>query len=139
MLAEAVPPVPPSVEVMFPVVLFAVPAATPVTPTENVHDEFALRLPPPKVTRLVPAVELIVAVQDPRFLVPSASNWAGNVSVKLMLVNPTLFGLVIVKLSNVEPFSGMLAAPKDLVRVGGATTVIEAFDVLPVPPLVEVT
>src|SRR5678815_2865347 len=38
MLAEAVPPVPPSVEVTLPVVLFCVPAAMPVTFTEKVHE-----------------------------------------------------------------------------------------------------
>src|SRR5262245_53410539 len=37
-LAEAVPPVPPSVEVTLPVVLFWGPAAMPVTFTENVHE-----------------------------------------------------------------------------------------------------
>jgi hypothetical protein len=44
-----------------------------------------------------------------------------------------------VKLKLVEPFSGMLDAPNALVRSGGPTTVIDAFDVLPVPPSVEVT
>jgi hypothetical protein len=38
-LAEAVPPVPPCVEVTLPVVLFCVPGAVPVTFTENVQDE----------------------------------------------------------------------------------------------------
>jgi hypothetical protein len=33
----------------------------------------------------------------------------------------------------------MLAAPKAFVMVGGPTTVIEALEVLPVPPSVEVT
>ena len=37
-LAEAVPPVPPSVEVTLPVVLFCCPAAMPVTFTENVQE-----------------------------------------------------------------------------------------------------
>ena len=37
------------------------------------------------------------------------------------------------------PFSGMLPAPKALLIVGGATTVTVAFEVLPVPPSVEVT
>src|SRR5258708_38700436 len=46
-LAEAVPPVPPSVEVTFPVVLFLVPAVVPVTFTENVHDVLAARCAPP--------------------------------------------------------------------------------------------
>ncbi len=33
----------------------------------------------------------------------------------------------------------MLAAPKALMIIGGATTVTEAFEVFPVPALVEVT
>jgi len=44
MLAEAVPPVPPSVEVTLPVVLFCVPAAIPVTFTENVQEDEAAML-----------------------------------------------------------------------------------------------
>src|SRR6185369_9154641 len=39
----------------------------------------------------------------------------------------------------VEPFSGIEAAPNALMMIGGPTTVIEALDVLPVPPSVEVT
>src|SRR5258708_11204801 len=38
----------------------------------------------------------------------------------------------------VEPFSGMLAAPNALMITGGASTVIDAVEVLPVPPSVEV-
>src|SRR5689334_349992 len=49
------------------------------------------------------------------------------------------FGLLMVKVRLVVPFSGTLAAPNSFAIVGGATTVIEAFAVLPVPPLVEVT
>jgi hypothetical protein len=45
----------------------------------------------------------------------------------------------MVKESEVAPFSGMLAAPKTLLINGGETTVMKAFDVLPVPPCVEVT
>jgi len=44
-----------------------------------------------------------------------------------------------VKLKLVEPFSGTLAAPNALMITGGPTTVMLAFDVLPVPPLVDVT
>jgi len=40
--------------------------------------------------------------------------------------------------SEVEPFNGTLAAPKALMMTGGATTVMDALDVLPVPPSVEV-
>ncbi len=50
-----------------------------------------------------------------------------------------VFGLVIVNVKVVVPFSGILAAPKALLIVGGTTTVMDAFAVLPVPPLVEVT
>src|SRR5690349_16031997 len=45
----------------------------------------------------------------------------------------------MVKLSDVEPFRGMLPAPKVLVITGVAITVMEAFAVLPVPPSVELT
>src|SRR6478609_8179946 len=45
----------------------------------------------------------------------------------------------MVKVSDVVPFSGMLAAPKALVIDGGEATVKLAVAVLPVPPLVEVT
>src|SRR6266853_4647254 len=45
----------------------------------------------------------------------------------------------MVKVSEVEPFSGMLAAPNALIMTGGATTVMEALEVFPVPPSVEVT
>ena len=43
------------------------------------------------------------------------------------------------KLREVEPFNGMLAAPKALVMVGGPTTLTLAFEVFPVPPFVELT
>jgi hypothetical protein len=38
-----------------------------------------------------------------------------------------------VKVRDVEPLSGMLAAPNDLVIEGGPTTVTLAEEVLPVP------
>jgi hypothetical protein len=44
-----------------------------------------------------------------------------------------------VKLKLVEPFSGIEAAPNALIITGEPTTVIEAFEVFPVPPSVEVT
>src|SRR5438445_6199861 len=45
----------------------------------------------------------------------------------------------MVKLKLVVPPSANLAPPNALMITGGATTVIEAFEVLPVPPSVEVT
>ena len=60
MEAEAVPPVPPSVEVTLPVVLFCVPAAMPVTFTENVQELLAAIVPPLRLITFVPAVAVIV-------------------------------------------------------------------------------
>jgi hypothetical protein len=44
-----------------------------------------------------------------------------------------------VKVNEVEPFSGMLAAPNALMITGGPTTVMLAFEVFPVPAFPEVT
>jgi len=140
--AEAVPPVPPSVEVTALVVLFCVPAAIPVTLTENVQLALAARVAPLRLMVFVPWVAVIVPPpQEPvRPFGVETTRPAGSVSLKATPVNAVvLFGLLTVKLKLVEPFSGMLAAPNVLVRVGAATTVIEAFEVLPVPPSVEVT
>ena len=142
MLAVAVPPVPPSVEVTLPVVLVCRPAEMPVTLTENVQEPLAAIVPPLRLIVFVPAVAVIVPaphVPVRPFGVETTSP-AGSVSLKPTPVSATVvFGLVMVKLSEVEPFSGMLAAPKTFAIVGGATTVMEAFDVLPVPAFVEVT
>ena len=131
----AVPPVPPSVEVTFPVVLVCNPAAMPVTFTENVQEAFAAIVPPaPKLITFVPAVAVIVpAPQTPvRPLGVEIIKPAGSVSLKPTPVSATVvLGLVMVKLSEVEPFSGMLTAPKVFAMVGGATTVMEALEVFP--------
>jgi hypothetical protein len=58
-LAEAVPPVPPCVEVTWPVVLFCVPAVMPVTFTENVHELLGARLAPDKMILLVPTATVM--------------------------------------------------------------------------------
>jgi len=50
-----------------------------------------------------------------------------------------VFGLLIVKLSEVEAPSAILAAPKDFRTVGGATTITLAFEVFPAPAFAEVT
>jgi hypothetical protein len=44
-----------------------------------------------------------------------------------------------VKLRLEDPFSGMVAAPNALIIAGAEMTVTLAFEVLPVPPLVDVT
>jgi len=45
----------------------------------------------------------------------------------------------MVKVNEVDPFNGMLDAPNALMITGGARMVMLVFDVLPVPPSVEVT
>jgi hypothetical protein len=59
-LAEAVPPVPPSADVTLPVVLFFVPPVVPVTFIENVQELLVARVAPDRVRALVPAVAVIV-------------------------------------------------------------------------------
>jgi hypothetical protein len=140
--AEAVPPVPPSVDVTLPVVLFFAPAEAPVTLTEKLQLPEAARVAVARLTTFVPATAVIVpAPQVPvsPFGVDTTSP-AGSVSVKatpLRVVDVLLF--CTVKLSDVEPLRGIPAAPKALTRAGGATTVIDAFEVLPVPLSVAVT
>ena len=141
-LADAVPPVPPFVEVTAPVVLFCAPAVIPVAFTEKLHEELAAKVEPDKLTLPAPAVAVIVPppqVPVSPFGVATTSP-AGNVSLKAIpdkLCVVLLFW--IVKVKEVEPFSGTLAAPNALMITGGDTTVTLALDVLPVPPSVEVT
>lgn len=59
-LAEAVPPVPPLIEVTLPVVLFFVPAVVPVTFTEKVQLLFPAMVAPESETVPLPAVEVMV-------------------------------------------------------------------------------
>jgi len=90
----------------------------------------------------MPAVGVIVPVphEPVRPFGVEITRPDGNASLNATPVSATVvLGFVTVKLSEVEPFSGILAAPNALAIVGGPTTVTEAFDVLPVPPLVELT
>jgi hypothetical protein len=138
--AEAVPPVPPSVEVTLPVVVFFSPADVPVTFTEKVHELVAAKLAPDKLTD--PAV--VAIVPPPQLPVrpfgADTVNPAGRLSVKATPVSVVVVLLFwTVKLNEVEPFKATLAAPKALLITGGPTTVVEAFAVLPVPASVEIT
>src|ERR1043166_26631 len=121
-VAVAVLPVPPSVEVTAPVVLTCAPAAVPVTFTENVQLLFTAIVPPVRLIEFEPAVAVIVPVpQVPvRPFGVETTKPAGSVSVNATPVSPTVrFGFVMVKLKLVEPFSGMLAAPKAFAMLGG--------------------
>lgn len=139
-LAEAVVPAPPSFETTMLVVLFWVPAAMPFTFTEKVQELAALSATPDRLTTLVACVAVIVPPpQEPlKPLGVEMIRPAGKVSLKPTPVSPTVvFTLLMVKLSEVEPLSGMLDAANELLIVGGATTVMLALEMLPVPPSVE--
>src|SRR6185503_11817355 len=133
-------PVPPSVEVTF-TLLFFTPAVVPCTLTTTVQLPLAAIVPPLRLIEPEPAVAVTVPLQV--LLNPfgvATTKPAGRLSVKATPLSATpVFGLVIVKVSVVTPFSGMVAAPNCFAMDGGETTVKLAVAVLPVPPLVEVT
>jgi len=86
MLANAVPPVPPSVEVTALVVLFFAPPVIPVTFTKNVHEVLCARVAPDKLTAPVACVAVIApAPQLPvRPFGVEMTRPTGSVSVKAM-------------------------------------------------------
>src|SRR5262245_37755885 len=106
--AEAVPPVPPSVEVTLPVVLFFWPAVVPVTFTAKVQELLAAMVPPDKLITLVPCVAVIVpAPQEPLSpLGVEITRPAGSVSLKATPLRATVVLLFwMVKLRLVESFN----------------------------------
>jgi hypothetical protein len=92
MEAEAVPPVPPSVDVTLPVVLFLVPAVVPVTFTENVQELLAARVPPARLTAPEPAVAVIVPLPQVPVnpLGVETTRPAGSVSLNATPVAPAV-------------------------------------------------
>jgi hypothetical protein len=140
MLAFEVLPVPPSVEVIV-TELFFTPAVVPCTLTETVQEALPARVPADRLTLPDPATA--VAVPPHVLLIPlgvATIRPAGRLSVNASPVSARLvFGFVMLKVSEVVPFSGIVAAPKALVMEGGVATVRFAVAVLPVPPFVEVT
>src|SRR5579872_1484332 len=142
MLAVAVVPAGPSLELIAPVVFTCVPAAVPVTFTENVHDPLAARLPPARAMLLPPAAAVMVPVpQEP--VMPfgvDTINPAGSVSLKAMPSTAmAVFGFVTVKVMVAEVFNGMLGSENDSENVGEATTMMEPGTLVPAPPSVELT
>ena len=113
-----------------------------VTFTEKEHNPLAAIVPPDMVTVLVPCVAVMAPLpQEPvRPFGVEMTRPEGSVSLKATPDRLCVaFGLLIVKLSEVEPASGMLPAPKALLIAGGPTTVMEAVEVFPGPVCVEVT
>ena len=141
-----VAPVPPSVEDTAPVVLLLLPPVVPVTDTENVQDDpaagDAVKVPPDRLTVPVPATAVMVPLpQEPVMAgVAETATPDGRLSVKATPLCPlAVFVLVTVKLSVLLAFNATVVGLNDLLTVGGPTTVRLAFEVLPVPPSVEVT
>jgi hypothetical protein len=140
--AVAVLPVPPLVEVTLPVVFVKFPDAVPVTLTWTAQLLFVAMVPPVRV--MVPEPAIAVAVPPHVFVTPlgvATTIPAGSVSVKATPVSATALaaGFVTVKVRAVVPFKGIAAAPNALAMEGGATTLIDAEAVPPVPPSVDVT
>jgi hypothetical protein len=133
-------PVPASVEVTV-TELFFMPAVVPCTLTETVQEALLASVPARRLTLDDPATA--VAVPPHVLLMPlgvATTSPAGKLSVNARPVSERLvFGLEILKVSDVVPFKGIVDAPKVLVIAGGVATVRFAVAVLPVPPLVEVT
>ena len=125
MIAEAVLPVPPFVEVTAPVVLFFTPEVVPVTFTMNLQMVPAATVPPLRLTLPLPAVAVVV---PPHVLLSpfgvATTSPPGNVSVKATPFSATVFaaGLVMVNVKLVVPFTAIVAAPNALLMLGGVTT-----------------
>lgn len=108
--------------------MFLVPTLVPITSTENEHELEAAKFKAVMPIVLLPALAVIVAVQLLlRWLGVATSKPAGNVSLADTFISVTVeFGFANVKVSEVVPLSGILAAPKLLAIVGatgGAITV----------------
>jgi hypothetical protein len=119
-------PVPPLVEETAPVVLLLTPDVVPVTLTAIVQELLVGIEPPDRLIEPVPAVAVTVPPQV--LLNPfgvATTRPAGRLSVKATPFNATVFaaGLLIVKVREVEPLSGIVDAPNALLIVGGAMTV----------------
>src|SRR5580693_6908904 len=133
MLAFEVFPVPPSVEATC-TLLFFTPAVVPVTFNETAHEAPTASVPLDKLTELAPATAVAVpphVLDNP--LGVATTKPAGRLSVNATPVSGMALetGLVMSKVREVDPFNGILAAPNDLVIVGGVATARFAVAVLP--------
>jgi hypothetical protein len=115
--AEAVLPLPPSVELIFPVVLFFTPNVVPVTTTVKMHVPFAGTVSGNSVT--LPGVIDAKSAHVIEVMGAEAERPGGMLSLNVTLVSGTAFGFVIANLMVVLVPSGIVAAPNDLMKVGG--------------------
>lgn len=137
--ALAVFPVPPLVEVTFPVVFVYCPDAAPVTVTENWHWLFTGTVAPDNA---MPVGDVVVNVPPHTVEVLLATvNPVGSVSVKATPDSGTSFaaGFWIVNVSEVVAFTAMVEGLNTLAIPGGATTSMLAEAPDPLPPSLELT
>jgi len=141
-LAEAVPPVPPLVELTLPVVLVFTPDVVLVILTEIEQLLLVAMVPPvrlsvvsPTFGEKVPPQVLVAPVGEATLMPPGRGSLTATPLCATVLAD----GLVMVMVSVVVPLSGMLAAPNDLVMVSADIAVRVAEAVVPVPPLVALT
>ena len=125
-----------------PVLLEYEPAAALVTFALTVQEPLIATVPPVRETLPDPASAVAVPPQvllNPLGL--ATTRLAGKLSVNATPSSATVFagGLLIVMLRVLVPFGAMPVGLNVFVAVGGATTVILAVDVFPVPASVEVT
>src|SRR5271169_3534773 len=142
MVALAVVPVPPLVELTAPVVFVLTPEVVLVTLPVMVQLPLVGIEAPLMLTVLVPTPPPVSAA--PEQLVVAAVEKVipgGRVSLTATPDSATLFaGFVMVMVIVEVPVpTAMLADPNDLVMVGAASTARVALAVVPVPPLVELT
>ena len=115
------------------------PEAAPVTVTLNMHWLFWLTVAPERLM----VVGLVVVNVPPQTVAEELATVSpvGSVSVKATPFRAVVLaaGLVMVKVSEVVPLSGIELGLKALLSVGGTITLRVAEAVPPVPPSGEVT
>jgi hypothetical protein len=135
-------PVPPSAEETVTELSFT-PADVPVTFTENMHVSPAISDAPVSVTAVAfGAAAIVPPSQLPlKPLGVDTTTPAGNVSANAIPVSgPFAAGFVMVKPSDVDPFSGTVAAPNAFVIcTAPAVTLSVAVAGAPLPPSFEET
>jgi hypothetical protein len=120
MVAEAVLPVPALLEVTVTVLSFT-PWVVPVTFKRKVHEAPAVSVALVKLTLPEPALATMVPPPQPPVspFGVETTRPGGSVSLKPTPFRLTSLGLRMVKLSEVDPFCGMVAAPKPFAIAGG--------------------
>ena len=114
----------------------------PVTVIEKLQVALGASVAPARLADEEPALAVIVPPPHvpTRPLGVATTKPAGSASVNPIALKAIVaFAFVMWKVNVVLPLSGTLAAPKVFVRIGGAPTVSDALDVLPVPAVMDVT